>query len=223
MTHSVLTSIAPSHPVDGQQQRAARSWIDAGHNYITVNTSGEVIDLPKGAKQDHGRDMTALYSKPYVLLDDVLGACDSDVAVITNSDIELIGDIRLYIEQAQDTAFIANRLDHDGDTSKGRTYVHGFDLFIIHRRFFPVIPPSLFVLGLTWWDYFLPFALIQGGVKVKTIPHGMIAHRSHPQQYDSASWVRMTEHFRFVTGVRHPSNPQLLNNHIHRTIITNAR
>lgn len=223
MTHTVLTSIAPRHPIEGQQERAALSWISKGHPYVTVNAPAEEITVPSGAVRRDARDTRALYGRPYALLDDVLAACGSEVAVITNSDIELTGDIEPFIQQAQDMVMIANRTDYTHDPNVGRPYVHGFDLFIVHRRFFPVIPPSLFVLGLTWWDYFLPYSLIHGGAKVKAIPHGMIAHREHHQQYDSASWVRMGDHFRFVTGTKTPMNPQLLNNHIHRIITTNAR
>ena len=222
MKIQVITSIAPSHPVEGQQQRAAASWIGKGYEYITINEPSEAIELPQGAKRMTGRNSSSIYNRPYAFLDDLLGACTADVAILTNSDIELLGDLNPYVEAAHERVTIANRMDHNGDPSQGQTYVHGFDLFIVHRRFFPLIPASLFVLGQTWWDYFIPYVLQTKGVPVKIAPHGLIGHHRHKQQYNTASWARMTDHFKFITGLR-SSSPQHLTNQIHRHITHHGR
>ncbi len=222
MTASVLTSIAPSHPIDGQQQRAAQSWLSQGYTYITVNAPGENIETHPDVIRKEARDTSSLYGRPYVLLDDVLNACTTDIAIITNSDIELTGILEPYLARAERMVTIANRMDHNGNPSIGKKFESGFDLFIIHRKFFQLIPPSLFVLGQTTWDYFIPYILQTRGVPVKIAPDGLIAHHLHRQQYDHASWVRMTEHFKFITGVKGPS-PQHVSNAIYRHILHHGR
>jgi hypothetical protein len=189
---------------------------------MTVNAPKEVIELPEGVTRATGRDSSMIYGKPYAFLDDVINACTADVAIITNSDIELLGDLSPYLAAAEDRVTIANRMDHNGSPAQGAVYVHGFDLFIVHRRFFDRIPISLFVLGQTWWDYFLPYILQISGVPVKIAPHGLIGHHRHAQQYDTASWIRMTDHFKFLTGQR-AASPQALTNLIHRHITHHGR
>lgn len=223
MKHEVLTSIAPHHPIDGQQERAALSWISAGHPYATVNCADEVITVPDGVSRKDARSTVAIYGRPYVLLDDVLRSCDADVAVITNSDIELVGDLDPCIADAPNAIYIGNRFDHDGDITKGRTYDYGFDLFIIHRKFFEHIPPSLFVLGQTWWDYFLPYMLIMAGVPLRRVADRTIAHRTHPIQYSRLDWDRMTAHFKFISNANHTMSSSALTAHIHKIITRHAR
>jgi hypothetical protein len=227
MKVGLYTSISPTHVLGDIQQQCARSWMDAGIDYTTVNAYGEAITTPDGARAIvTNADGRHLYGKPYIFIDDLLDLArrdEVDVAIITNSDIELIGDITPYL--TGDAVYIGNRLDHDGDTTTGSTYPHGFDLFIIPRKYIDLIPQTLFVLGQTWWDYYLPWVLMQAKAPMRRVADGTIAHRRHAMQYNTASWERMTEHFKFVSGDRHfrHMSPSNLTNHIFKLITKYAR
>jgi hypothetical protein len=227
MKVGLYTSISPTHVLGDIQQQCARSWMDAGIDYTTVNACGEDITVPDGARAiDTTANARHLYGKPYIFIDDLLDIARADdvgIAIITNSDIELIGDITPYL--SGDAVYIGNRLDHDGDTAKGSTYPHGFDLFIIPRKYIDLIPQTLFVLGQTWWDYYVPWVLMQANAPLRRVPDGTIAHRRHAMQYNTASWERMTEHFKYVAhdkAFRHMS-PSGLTNHIFKLITKYAR
>ena len=226
MKCGLYTSISPTHVLGDIQQQAALSWISAGISYTTVNSYGEKITVPKGARavvtNQDGRD---LYGKPYIFIDDLLRLAQDDgidVAIITNSDIELIGDITPYL--SGDSVYMGNRLDHDGDTVNGATYPHGFDLFIIPMAHIGAIRRSLFVLGQTWWDYYLPWSLIKAGIPINRVKDGTIAHRRHAIQYSAQDWHRMTEHFKFIANdkmLQH-MKPSAVTNHIYKLITRHA-
>ena len=199
MTAQVITSVAPSHPIEGQQERAIGSWITAGFDVISVNEPSEIAEV-EAVIRKAARNTSKIYGKPYPLLDDILAACTADVAIITNSDIELIGNVTEAIEKAEEAVYIGNRFDHDGDPTKGVTYQHGFDLFIVHRKHFQHIHPALFTLGQTWWDYYLPWCMAKAGVPLRRVPERTIAHRRHAVQYSRMDWERMTEHFKFIAN-----------------------
>jgi len=226
MTVGAYTSISPTHVLGDIQQQAAMSWIKAGIPYTTINSYGENVVVPDGARaivtNQDGRD---LYGKPYIFIDDMLALAERDqvdVAIITNSDIELIGNITPYL--SGDAVYIGNRLDHDGDTLKGATYPHGFDLFIVPISHIAAIRRSLFVLGQTWWDYYVPWCFIKAGIPIKRVKDGTIAHRRHPIQYSAQDWHRMTEHFKYIANDKmlKNMNPSSVTNHIYKLIARHA-
>jgi hypothetical protein len=224
MKVGLYTSISPTHVLGDIQQQAAASWIDAGIAYTTLNAYGEEITIPEGARAIvTNADARHLYGKPYIFIDDLLDLArrdEVDVAIITNSDIELVGDLSQQIAESEGAMWMGNRTDHDGDIAKGITYPHGFDIFIIHRDHFKHITPSLFVLGQTWWDYFVPWCMAKAKVPIRRIPNGTIAHRRHPIQYSTADWERMTDHFKFIANAKvfQRLTPSALTHNVFRTI-----
>jgi hypothetical protein len=224
MTAQVITSVAPSHPIEGQQDRSIRSWNDAGFEVISVNEPNEVAEVQTVIRKP-ARDTSKLYGKPYPLLDDIIAACTAEVAIITNSDIELIGNVTEAIAKAEEAVYIGNRLDYDTDPSKGVTYQHGFDLFIVHRKHFQHIHPSLFTLGQTWWDYYLPWCMVKAGVPLRRVAERTIAHRRHAVQYSRQDWERMTEHFKFIANDKQfkHMNASNMTHRIFSLITRNAR
>lgn len=199
---TVYTCPAPSHVLGAQYQgMCAASW--AKYRHVHLASAEEGGTLARSAK--------ALYGKPYVFIEDIFAhflASDADRCIITNSDIELRDDggaLEAYL--AHDGIVIANRQDHNGDY-RGQTYLHGFDLFILTRQFVQSLPPSLFCIGQTWWDYWLPYRAIKQGIPIRIIKEPILWHHRHEQQHNGAQWARMTEHFCWVEGykAKSPSN-----------------
>jgi hypothetical protein len=202
MKFSVYTSIAPVHILGDEQQRCARSWMDAGYAYTTVNGPQDHITVPDGGRRVDVQPST-IYRKPYIFLDDIFAQALKDrvdVAIITNSDIELLGDITDHIAQAKDGMVIGRRINHPGIVGKGKPEQYGIDVFIVPRSILMKIPRSLFVLGQTWWDYWLPFWAIRSGLKVSMVKPGKYGHREHKTQWSYEEWERMTALFQGYTG-----------------------
>lgn len=197
---TVYTSIAPKHVLGDEQQRCAASWIDAGYRYVTVNSPQDVIG---GDFERVNVEPSSQYRRPYIYLDSLIAqaiADDVDVAIITNSDIELLGDITAHIQQAAYGMVIGRRVNHDGAPARGKPEQWGIDVFMLHRKLLRELPKSLFVLGQTWWDYWLPYWAITSGHKVYVPQPGKYGHRNHKIQHSPEEWARMTCLFQGMTG-----------------------
>jgi hypothetical protein len=198
----VYTSIAPKHELGDEQLRCARSWMDAGIPYTTVNGHGDKIEAPEGADVVRVKPSQG-YRRPYVYLDSIIEQAisdDVDVAIITNSDIELVGDIRTQVHQANYGMVIARRINHQGEVSKGKEEQWGIDVFMLSRDTLRKVPRNCFVLGQTWWDYWLPYWAIKEGRSVYLARPGNYGHRSHNIQHSPEEWARMTVLFQGMTG-----------------------
>lgn len=199
---TVYTSIAPKHVLSDEQQRCAASWIDAGYRYVTVNSAADAITVPQGAERVDVKASTE-YRKPYIYLNSIIAqaiADNVDVAIITNSDIELLGDIKAQVAQAKYGMVIGRRINHDGIVAKGKAEQWGVDVFILSREMLHKVPTTPFVLGQTWWDYWLPYWAFTHGHKVYTPTPGNYGHRNHKIQHSPEEWARMTCVFQGLTG-----------------------
>jgi hypothetical protein len=191
----VYTSPAPTHVLGPEHQAMCfHSW----------DRFKRVQMVPK---EDGGtlRSAAKVYGRPFVFIDDVFADflnSAQEVCIITNSDIELRDPANVldkYIEQAKTGIVIANRQDHNGDYN-AHQYPHGFDVFIVNRAFIESLPPSMFCLGQTWWDYWLPYRAIKQGLPLTIVKEPIFWHHRHAQQHDGKQWERMTEHFKFMEG-----------------------
>jgi hypothetical protein len=222
MNVCVYTSISPTHALGDIQQHAAMSWIKAGIPYTTMNSYGEQAVVPEGARaivtNQDGRD---LYGKPYIFIDDMLELADRDevdVAIITNSDIELIGDITAHLEAAKYHMVISRRIEYTTSPKDGKVYPYGIDLFMIPRRMLKFWPRSQFVLGQTWWDYWLPYWAILKKERVFMVQRPAIAHKAHKIQHSPEQWHRQTALFQFLTSYKPLTAAQPTGLAIHRAI-----
>lgn len=166
---------------------------------------------------------------PYVLVSafiDYARKHDLDHAIIINSDIVLKdpeGKMREHLAASENGLVFANRHDHNGDYANPTRYEHGFDVFIIHRKFFDLIPCSMFCMGQTWWDYWIPYRFIRSGVPIQLVKDPIFLHQRHPIQYDMGEWARMTEHFIWMEQYQGRKQPQQVTNEVYRLIKQHAR
>ena len=135
----------------------------------------------------------------------------------------------VYKRQSEKGLVFSNRYDHNGDNMNPTRYDFGFDAFIIHRKFFDVLPQSMFAMGQTWWDYWIPYRFIKAGIPIELIKEPIFLHHRHQNQYDQKEWERMTEHFVWIERygqqpyVSNGRNAQRVTNEVYRLIRANAR
>src|SRR5690606_5557315 len=108
--------------------------------------------------------------------------------------------------------------DHDGNKSAARVFPSGFDMFILDRAQALAVPHSMFVIGQTWWDYWLPWSCHRAGIQLSTIDKPVIFHRRHPLNYAHGDWLRMTHHFCWLTGRPTNTQPTRISGEVHATI-----
>ena len=95
---------------------------------------------------------------------------------------------------------------------------YGFDMFVVTREQALSVPRSMFVIGQTWWDYWLPWSCSRAGHRLTTINDPVIFHRRHPLNYAHLDWLRMTHHFCWLTGRSTMIRPQQVSGEIHAAI-----
>jgi len=203
-----ITSISPRHHNAEAQAIAMKSWADAGIPITSINSPEECEAMaeqyPSVEFIPSSRASSCLFKAPYAPISAMIDLAierGAETCILVNSDIEIRDPgsaLSTYIEMAKDGLVIANRHDHNGDGMNPTRYEHGFDVFIINRRFFGLIPQTLFVMGRTCWDYWLPWRFIKAGVPVGVVSEPIFLHHRHPVQYDQKEWERMTEHFVWV-------------------------
>lgn len=235
----ILTSISPKHANANAQAIAIASWIDHGYTPVSLNSAKEVEAIRHQypgvqfvATEANSRN---LYKQPYVLIDafiDYARAEGLPHAMIVNSDIAISdkdGLIGGYLHRSSDALVFSNRFDHNGDGANPTRYDYGFDAFIVNERFYNILPRSLFAMGQTWWDYWLPYRFIKSGVPAHLVKEPLFLHHRHPTQYDQKEWERMTEHFVWMDGygkkpyISNGRNAQVVTNEVYRLIRSQAR
>lgn len=161
-------------------------------------------------------------SKPYVSLDAILDrflATDEEHCAIINGDIEIHDPDSLIPASAGSGALVCGRRwDHDGDKARASLFPSGYDLFIVHRHHAVDVPRSMFVIGQTWWDYWLPWSCAQAGHRLTTIGAPVLFHRRHPLNYQNGDWQRMTQHFLWLTHKPIQTNAKQTSGAVHAYI-----
>lgn len=228
--NTALTSISPRHTIGDAQINAVQSWIDRGLRVISFNGESEISELADKypSVQFVKVDKTAhrLYKRPYIFIStliDYAEANDIEAIMIINSDIVLNGDVSEHFAQCETGLVFANRCDHNGDFMNPTRYRNGFDVFFIHSKYYGILPHSLFAMGQTWWDYWVPFRFIKMGLRIHLITDCLFLHARHGVQYDAAEWVRMTEHFQWIEGYMPKARPQEVNNRVFAEIMGKCR
>jgi len=201
---TIATSIAPKELA--KQKRAIQSWLDLGFEVISLNIHKELEllqpEFPGVKFVPAGRNGTRLAGKPYVFVDDVLAALQKTacrVVGIVNSDIELRAKPQLvdYLRQAATGSFIcASRIDvAQAEDSDGKLYHRGFDLFFFDQSIVDRLSKTKFMLGVPWWDYWFPYAVIEQGIPVKRLETPLAYHLRHEINYNNGHMVRFGEEF----------------------------
>lgn len=196
-----LTSISPKHINAYSQKLAVDTWLKFG-KVVSFNTHSEVIELenkyPDVAFVSTVRTLEKTYSRPLVSINAMLDWAKESKEVnfcIINSDIELKCDFFDRIEtKMQDSILLCHRVNHNGDYN-GAQYLRGIDVFFLHKKFLPFFPQSMHALGMTFWDYFIPYIAVKAGIETYFIKQDIAYHLDHAAQYSEDNWRKSGRYF----------------------------
>jgi hypothetical protein len=220
----IYTSLAPSPGAVDTQLRCVQSWLDHGHAVTCVQGHADDIaaSLPEGVNVRRVKPTISGHTpKPYVSLDSILDTfleSGDPHCCIINGDIEIRDPDGLIEASAGDALVCGRRWDHNGDKDGSVLFPSGFDFFVLNRDHAMSVPRSMFVIGQTWWDYWLPWSCLQAGHRLTTIGSAVAFHKRHPINYGHNDWVRMTHHFLWLTRRPMTTVPKRASGEIHSAI-----
>jgi len=197
---SIFTTINPygNHEI---QIEATKSWSNKYEVY-SVNLKEE-IEIAK-EKYPHVKfietdDFYDHSGKKLIRLNSILKATlgqDCQYVGIVNSDIILSDRIqKVFDEKYLDNGIIiATRWELEVGKDK-YPFGRGYDLFIFKKRFINLFMNENYVLGMPWWDFYIPTIAIKSGMELYHIKTPVIFHKTHETNYDHDTWIKFGEFF----------------------------
>lgn len=198
------TSISPKHANNDIQLKAVNSWHDLGLKVYSFNCKKECEQLasmyPNVAFIETNRTMEHHFGKPYVQINAIFDWAKQqkeDYFCLINSDIELKTDKDTIVRIASEmnnSILMANRVNYDEDY-RGTQYLHGIDVFFIHKKWLDLYPQTIFCLGQCHFDYWIPFTASKHGVNIYFIKQDIAFHKNHNVQYSEENWNKTGRYF----------------------------
>lgn len=190
----IVTSISPGHANKDSQEIAIESWQGKGkcfsinelREWSSMTSCGKIILIPTNKTIEY------FVGKPLVCICAMIDFAESENEdlLLINSDI-ILQDI--LPELKQDGVTIFSRYDFD----TGVKFEYGFDVFYIPKKFLKLFPPTIYAMGVAFWDYWLPKHCIRLGIPLY-YPEGKYAfHKAHQTQYSITEWEYIGEFFRW--------------------------
>ena len=180
----VFTTLNPNSNHEAQTE-AMNSWISKYQVY-SVNTTDEIEKLSQIYPDINFIETDIVYEyndKKLIKLNSILSAIEStcnncDVAII-NSDIILNSKFKksIFDKKYKDGLTIVTRYEIDNE--EVYPFTAGYDLFIFNTKFLPIFKNDNYVIGMPWWDFWIPLIAIKSGIKVYHIKNQLIFHRTH--------------------------------------------
>ena len=183
------------------RRRCIESWKRSGFATISVNSRKEIqgngLDTEwvryRAVKRDAGRTT----GRPLVYLNDLLRVAE-DLApgpvAITNSDVLLdcnskIQPLLRRISPGQ--CLVAKRFDIESvHAGGGAEFTHGYDFFAFYPEDIRGYRESDLVLGMPWWDHYLPIFMAVHGISIKPVPAPFVYHLVHHDRWNQGLWVK---------------------------------
>ena len=196
----VVTSFMPRRI---EAQRAAlQSWRAAGLSVVSVNSRSEAA-----AVREHFPDVTFklidrpiedIRGRPFVPIQAMIQAAkesSAEICGIINSDIEFRGDESFFDvvrREAPGALVFGNRIDvADAAAGSGKAFRNGYDFFFWSQENSDLFEETPMVLGLPWWDFWLPLHAHSQGLKIKRVITSAMIHLVHPIGWDTPNFVKM--------------------------------
>lgn len=207
------TSISPNHAHSNNQLSAVDSWHKLGLEIYSLNNKDEIIELKKHYPSwvnfvEARKTSKHIFGKPCVMINEMMDHFQQyntgDICMLINSDIiisppdDLINKIKSLSEICIP---ISHRADYRYEMKSVRKYEFGFDVFFIHKKYIDTFPQSIYSMGQTWWDYWIPYTAIKNNLNVFIIQEDFAFHKEHPLQYNEKDWVKMTEYFKWENNI----------------------
>lgn len=206
----LITSIAPRHFHEGIQEACVRSWIETGLKVYSVNGYAEISQLSERFPDVNfiptHRTFEHKFGRPYVAVNALLDFAkeqEDEHILILNSDI-FLHNARTVLEDAsaKHEFSFAHRLDVaevEPLSPNPKPMSWGIDIFLLRKSVIHFFPQTSFAVGLTHWDYFLPYVMIKNGVKANEIKTPFAYHKIHPQQWQHSTYLSMGQYCLWLT------------------------
>lgn len=189
----VATSLSPRHSNAANQQAAVDSWQKFGKCY-SFNTAGEIAEPYTGIEIiTTDKTINGIIGKKLININVMI-----DYAIKHNQDLLLINsDIILSDLPEFKGLTIISRNDYTNTFDDGKIFAAGFDVFYIPKELLHIFPPSIYAMGVAWWDYWIPYQAIKAGIPVYWVKGQYAYHKLHPTQYSHGEWLYIGEYFKW--------------------------
>jgi hypothetical protein len=111
-----------------------------------------------------------------------------------NSDIEFRGHASFFEmvrQEAPGALVFGNRIDLSNEKlAVGKAFRNGYDFFFWDRANSALLEETQMVLGLPWWDFWLPLHAHAQGLRTKRFVTSSMVHIVHPIGWDTVNYVR---------------------------------
>ena len=199
----VFTTINPNDNFDAQNE-ALLSWSEKFDVY-SVNTFDEIErikELYPYISFIETEDTYSYKKKKLIKLNSILDAIkkvgDDRYFCIVNSDIILSKKNTfskvLNDEYLSNGIVIATRYEVDENNKVTHPFIAGYDVFIFNSKNIDILYNDNFVIGMPWWDYWIPSISLKFLLNVYHIKNKVFFHRTHETNYNHESWVTFGEH-----------------------------
>lgn len=196
-TIGVVTSFMPKR-IEAQQL-ALRSWRAAGLSVTSVNSAAEIEKL-----RGYFPDVTfrvveqpiEILGRSLIPIRALIEAAEelpSDVCGIINSDIVFQGDSSFFkavLREVPASLVFGSRIDvTQTGITEGLAFRNGYDFFFWERKNSALFKETPMVLGMPWWDFWLPLQANGAGLKIKRFVTSAMVHVIHQVGYDIPAYV----------------------------------
>jgi hypothetical protein len=196
-----VTSISPSSSRRSVQQVCVTSWQRMGLQVVAVQHAEEIPRLRPffpgvefvAAKRRHR-------TKPNVWINDLADvAIDRNTPVmVINSDIEIRGTQQAFLAKwsprpGVQTVGVRNNHDGKGDSE---LEPYGLDVFMVQPDMARSLPELEMMIGVPFWDYWLPYHLREAGYAIEVIRDSTFWHLKHDQNWSANDWQVSFEIFK---------------------------
>jgi len=191
----LYTSLYHKHNNKDVQQACINSWVNAGLKCYSVNAFKEIPMLHyNGIELIPNNNFYHRNNKMYTKLDSIFESAmqkASDYFILANSDIEFVMDsekLKELCDKTKDGLLCLNRWQYTDNKEDSIIDEKGFDTFIMHKEHLKHFIGSPFVLGLTHFDFWLPYRASKAGMKTYLCKDRLTLHKRHKLQYDGVEW-----------------------------------
>jgi hypothetical protein len=172
---------------------------------VSVNSRAETMAL-----REHFPDLTFRtidgtveeWGRPFVPIQALIQAAkeaSEDVCGIVNSDVEFRGDASFFemvCKEVPGALVFGNRIDlSDNKLTTGKAFRNGYDFFFWDRANSALLEETPMVLGLPWWDFWLPLHAYAQGLRTKRFVSSSMIHIAHPIGWDILNYVKYAHLF----------------------------
>jgi len=201
---TLFTSVMSKRPEI--QRLAIESWRRAGLRVVSLNTPDEIDHVaPLFSDIEFiSVDPSWLYEEnPNLLpIDDILSVMareGSTVCGFINSDIIMMegGNLLASVTRhVHGSLVFGSRLDiQNFNDDVGTPYSQGFDFFFLEQESLQLLKGSKLLVGMPWWDYWIPLAARANGLLMKRLKGHRMLHVNHPQTYDVLKALEFSKRF----------------------------